>query len=1026
MIPLELRIRGFFSYKEEQVVDFRQLYRAGFFGFLGPTGAGKSALLEAILIALYADSARVYRSPTTVKNIQSKDAKIELTFQVLDQIYKATYEISGRGSGEHKLISLNGPEGTELIAGGSREVSAKVQELIGLSYEQFTLAFLLQQGRFMEFLNMTASERRKVLQSLFHVERYDLHAVVSRLHDSVKSDIKNKQEIKAKLEERAHAEREEQKRRELHGIQQKIQEIEQRIQVVQKEISQMAGKVQLYQEWREKARKLEAMLRAAEQQRERQAHLSKLQAVVESLSDLWREEEELTKEIAQKEEELKKLIAAQKALLSEQSSLRQEIEKLTPEYQQKATLEAQKNAWEKVQSYQHKQKQYEHKNAELSAIEESLAQMIEKQKEVETKKKEAAHKLEALENELTTQWPGELFEWYSVRDRGVQEAEKLRRECQEVEKRLLSAKRQAYEQLASLWQQIEALHKAATEPELRQIFQKIPSLPSFEETVACWKEVQEVALEALREAYLWLTSAMAAGDLAKHLSDGVPCPVCGSTHHPQKATHPPHLKTQRNHIEALGKNLKALSLEKLLREEQTHTEARNRYLQIEEEKKRHEAHFQWKHLGHAPDEPTDQKRKQKKDLESQREALRAEQARWEKEREELFKAIEAKQAQKQRLVSELAQLQGEMAALRNDIIAYLGEEVLGYSPTEVAEKKEHITKKLEALQDFPEKAAKLQAIEKEIASYEGQITAIKTAIENTKTKLADTLDKQREQAQRVEISLEQANMYRGIDLNTIRSELEGIQRFLMELDYLQQEVAKGKADLGEEDLEAIYRQKEEERRLLDKELNQLHQQQGQVWAELRDIQEARQELDRLEKGLAELTQRATYLHELTNLFRGGGFVQFVLQKRFERLIEEANRYFARWTHGQLRLVATPGELEVKVEDALAGGKQRDVRSLSGGQTFEASLALALALSDQVLAQYGGHRQGVFFIDEGFGSLDEESLYVVAQVLRELTRQGHRAIGVVTHREELKELLEAYVEVRLDEARGSLLSPLRLR
>jgi len=130
---------------------------------------------------------------------------------------------------------------------------------------------------------------------------------------------------------------------------------------------------------------------------------------------------------------------------------------------------------------------------------------------------------------------------------------------------------------------------------------------------------------------------------------------------------------------------------------------------------------------------------------------------------------------------------------------------------------------------------------------------------------------------------------------------------------------------------------------------------------------------------------------------------------FRALVEGANLRLADLTSGQYELAVTDNDFEVI--DRFAADKRRGVKSLSGGETFLVSLALAIALADEVAAAAGSHvALDSFFLDEGFGTLDTESLDVVARVIAELGAAG-KTVGIVTHVEELADQMPVRYEVR---------------
>ncbi|MDA3948531.1 MAG: SMC family ATPase, partial [Spirochaeta sp.] len=165
-----------------------------------------------------------------------------------------------------------------------------------------------------------------------------------------------------------------------------------------------------------------------------------------------------------------------------------------------------------------------------------------------------------------------------------------------------------------------------------------------------------------------------------------------------------------------------------------------------------------------------------------------------------------------------------------------------------------------------------------------------------------------------------------------------------------------------------------------------------------------------------LAVRKANIDTLLRLFTGNRFVTFVAQVFLEQLVIVANDRFRRLTRNRLELVLR-GDHEFEVIDFLNGGRRRSVKTLSGGQTFQAALCLALALVDSIDRAGGSDQPGFFFLDEGFGSLDEEALQDVFATLTDLRREN-RIVGVISHVESLQQEIDAFLRVRIDQERGS--------
>jgi DNA repair protein SbcC/Rad50 len=185
--------------------------------------------------------------------------------------------------------------------------------------------------------------------------------------------------------------------------------------------------------------------------------------------------------------------------------------------------------------------------------------------------------------------------------------------------------------------------------------------------------------------------------------------------------------------------------------------------------------------------------------------------------------------------------------------------------------------------------------------------------------------------------------------------------------------------------------------------------------ELISIKGKLQEKQKLQVTFSELEKRESNLKELERLFKGSGFVKYVSSIYLKELCATANLRFLKLTKNSLSLEIDDNNT-FWVIDYLNGGKKRLLKTLSGGQTFQASLCLALALAEKVKSLNQAD-QSFFFLDEGFGALDRNSLRVVFETLKSL-RHENRIVGIISHVEELQQEIEVYAKVELDPERGS--------
>jgi len=182
MRPKLLEIEGLQSFRNKQVINFDDVSDTGLFGIFGPTGSGKSTILDAITLALYGKIKRAEGGTQGIINTQCETARVSFTFELLKHgsqtayIVERTYQKkkNSPASCEAKiarLIEIN--NGTErVLSDKATEVSNKVKELIGLSHEDFMRAVVLPQNTFHEFLLLGNKERRQMLERIFYLEEY--------------------------------------------------------------------------------------------------------------------------------------------------------------------------------------------------------------------------------------------------------------------------------------------------------------------------------------------------------------------------------------------------------------------------------------------------------------------------------------------------------------------------------------------------------------------------------------------------------------------------------------------------------------------------------------------------------------------------------------------------------------------------------------------------------------------------------------------------------------------------------------
>jgi len=201
MKPLNLKFSGLQSYREEQEISFGDLGLLGVFGVFGPTGAGKSTVLDAITLALFGKVERAKSGTRGIMNQFENKLMVSFEFSLGDERYIAE-RIYGREKHDPvavrnkgaRLVKISGE--TRVLADKAGEMDARVLELLGMTFEDFSRAVILPQGKFDQFLKLTGSERARMLENIFGLERYGENlwkkasALENKLHNELRTNEK--------------------------------------------------------------------------------------------------------------------------------------------------------------------------------------------------------------------------------------------------------------------------------------------------------------------------------------------------------------------------------------------------------------------------------------------------------------------------------------------------------------------------------------------------------------------------------------------------------------------------------------------------------------------------------------------------------------------------------------------------------------------------------------------------------------------------------------------------------------------
>ncbi|GLV47001.1 nuclease SbcCD subunit C [Thermus sp. LT1-2-5] len=947
MRPLRLELEGFGPYRERQEVDFSDVE---LFAITGPTGSGKSTLLDAMAFALYGLVPRVGRNVGNLVHPGLGEARVRLTFQVGGRVYRVE-RVRGR-KGEGRLF--------ELEAGGERlvpwenleKLNQGIEDLLGLSYEAFTRALLLPQGEFDRFLKGEAKERRRILLDLFELSRLEKarEKAASRRASLLEEKGRLEGELRA-LEavtpEALEALEEERARleKEAEGLREEARRLERKAKEGEGLVERLEERHHL--ETRKARLLAEAPAMAALRERLAQAEEA---ARVLPLWQAYREKEAALQATEAKLrglwERLADLEGKRQALAFHPEALREAREALLKAQELKA-LEA---LWRRVGIREHPSPRRDEK-----ALEELLA------------------KEPLLEGEVRA-----LTAWAEARAKRLAEEGALA----ELKERLKEVEAQGKAQR----EEVEALAQALKGAEAHALTEELSRLKAALERLQGERARLEGELAALER------EERRQGLAAYHdlLEPGKPCPLCGGLVHalpprPKGLDLAPRRqaleKALREVLEELGSLRQAVfQKEKALRELGVEPRPGDlealKKAQAEAQKALEDLRDHYQGL-----------RSRVMDKQKDVEELRAAEARLRPDREGEAEALLA-EAQ-----AALAALREEKAALGAGLYQYLqaatgGKGVKAYL--------EALAQEVAALEEKEQRdgelAKALEEVRRDLAALQAKKEEQVKALAEAQNLLSGLMPE--EEARSLYLPLEEAEALRG-RLKAHEEELGQVEALLKALPPL--------PDIPLEEAKARLRELREALDRAQERLGELNERVAVLRSQAEALREGLKRRRELEGRLAEVVREVDLWDKLARDLQENNFPAYLLGLRQRNLVERADALLSTLSGGRYRLLGKGDEYEVY---DLWTEARRPVKTLSGGESFLASLSLALALSEEL----SRGRLGALFLDEGFGTLDPEALEVVAGVLEGLPTKG-RLVGIVTHVEALAERLPARLRVR---------------
>lgn len=991
MMPISLTLSAFGPYPDTITIDFESFQEDGLFLITGPTGSGKTMIFDAMIFALYGKTSGQIRQTDSLRcdhALNEIPTFVEFSFSLHQQNYtikrNPKYYLEGKKTPKQPSALLILPDGK--MVEGIKEVNQKMISLLGVDDQQFKQICMIAQGEFTKLIMASSDEREKVLRELFHSETYQ------KLEEKLKVHLKTYQDKYDLLLN---------KRKDLM---QELQ-VEDHQEYLSKQTKLIASQQKEYDDLKKDLDQKKQQLQLYRLQNQRLIQLKDLKQQFQDLKKQENDYQELNKTVdtLKKAQETNYLyisyIKQQKKLqtlkLNQEDFLKQ-LKKLEKDYQEKKVqadfLDYKQQTKEKLQNQIQETKQlinqiYQYQNdyQNLQTLKQQYRMLDEEHKLFLKKKEKFENGLqrdqERIQSEQQVQSKYELIKQQYVR---------------------LNEQKVKVHQLSDYYDQILKLNENKSDLQ--------------EEYTVVEKQVDHEKMQYNQMEKLYFRKQ--AGIFALQLKEDQPCPICGSLHHP----HPAQIEKEDITKEKLDQQAKKVKqqehrlqdiLQKILLSNQKkemlvkQTKQLSSELNIQEEISKEIFIKELDHLS------KDEKRMKKEYLELQDELkyiqkLKKSVALSLKDMS-TYESKELKQAQSlENIQVQIHQLSGK---LDDSLRQYeIGEVNKNYQ--QVQKEYRQLSLEIETIQqDYEKVKNKYLEIKTKISSLNQQIIQ--------EQEIYDELDNKYHTALDAFIN-EEEFLNLKTQINQISILEKKYQDYLISLKSLNEQIISLENEVKDStyvDLSSLSETiKEVNQQLREKndDLEKLKIDYSLKEKMIKDIQKINQQLEKDEDTYQ------IYL-DLYNLASGKNnarvsIERYVLATYFENMLIYANVIMKQLSQGRYQLLrkddAGKGRsqqgLELDVFDQ-ESGNIRSIKTLSGGESFKAALSLALGLSRMVQDYAGGIELNTLFIDEGFGSLDSQSLDQAMNCLMELHHEN-KLIGIISHVSDLKDRIERQLVV----------------
>ncbi|HDM8159003.1 AAA family ATPase [Vibrio harveyi] len=999
MKPIKLTMQAFGPFAQTETIEFDKLGTNPLFLINGPTGSGKTSILDAICFALYGETTGNERqgiqmrcdmaAPTLLTEVTLEFSLHGKSYRVIRSPEQEAPKARGEGMTVRKhtaaLYEITDEE--KLITSKTTQVKTEVTNIIGLNETQFRQVMVLPQGKFRELLLATSKEREEIFGQLFQTDIYkkieyalkDKASAISKAKEEFDNQIRGALQVAGVSSEAELTEQREALSVQFESVQKQEQESLAQLNALKTELQKAEALSNEFKKREQAEIALKQHLEQSDAVSSRQLQLdnakkaSKVELPYVTLQSASKQTQELEQKVAKLSQDL---TVANDAVKSKEGALQ--------------TAKEQAAQLPKLTEQQYQLEGMKGKLVEKSELEKAINAGLTQKSEFEATLK----KYIALKEKLTLE---------------AQQGQKSLDQAR-VDVASIGSVEAEIKQQQRLMQDLQKLTG------LNQELAKLDALTPSKQALVDQAKARYVELQRSADTLELSWHNAQAAVLAQRLQAGEMCPVCGSVEHPQPAQFVGEEVTKEQVQRARNTEREGqVALNQLSNQLEQHNIAVGQYKQQIEQLSVELGQNASMDLG-------------------------ALQASMQQLNERLQQLSSINLVQLEQSVNELNQRcvtgEGKINDLQNQMVA--NESTIKVNQEQLA--------KLSASLDA--KYSSLEVLEQDIVAIQKQITELNTAFESAQNHLQQAvLAKTNIESQ---LTTNQQWLNEALErLNTAKTDwAQALQTsaFEDEAQFLACKADEAEMQVWQKEIDAFkLTQIKLEQTLADlsstlkdlvlpdlEGLNVKLNSNQQSYVEARNqLDSTRSLFERLEKvrnDIATLHDKNTKLEDEYKVFgtlydvasgKTGSRIslhRFVLGVLLDDVLIQASQRLSLMSKGRYILArktegfkgAAGRGLDLVVEDSYTG-KTRDVATLSGGESFMAALALALGLSDVVQSYSGGIRLDTLFIDEGFGSLDPESLDLAIQTLVDLQQTG-RMIGVISHVSELKEQMAQRIDV----------------